>query len=203
MQPARGEAPFDDPDYFFEPWWPGSRTMLFLERGEIRLVSEHMADPLRTFPELAAIARQSRADNLILDGTLMVLDPGGHPDSELLRRRLQGWDRTGGQPAYVATDLLHAEDRALTSRPFRERHDRLVTLLPDGDWCVVGRGYPREGRTVAQALAKMGLDAMSAKRLSARYVAGAAADEWLRLPLQPVETPAVRPTLTLIQRLPL
>jgi bifunctional non-homologous end joining protein LigD len=203
MQPGAGDGPFDDPDYFFEPWWPGSRTILFLEDGEVRLQAEHLADPLHAFPELAAIAGQTAAGALILDGTLLVLDERGRPDADLLRRRLEGLGADEGQPAFVATDLLHLDERPLMARPFAERRDRLETTLPDGPWCVVGRGYQREGTMVAQALERMGIEAMSARRLSARYLPGDAGDGWLRLPLVPMAPRAVRPTLTLIQRLPL
>jgi bifunctional non-homologous end joining protein LigD len=208
MQPSKGDAPFDDDDYFFEPWWPGSRSLLYLDGAELRLETEHLADPLAAFPELTAIRGQVRETAMVLDGTLLVLDEGGRPDAELLRERLASasTQRGGagrGAPAFVATDLLHLGERALTGRPFVERRDRLTTLLPDGEFCVVGRGYRREGTMVAEALARMGLDAMSARRLSSRYVAGDAGDAWLRLPLTPSTTRAERPTLTLIQRLPL
>ena len=208
MQPSTGEAPFDDDDYFFEPWWPGSRSLLYLDGAELRLETEHLADPLAAFPELTAIRGQVRESAMVLDGTLLVLDEAGRPDAELLRERLASASaRRGtparGVPAFVATDLLHLADRSLAPRPFGERRDRLTTLVPDGEFCVVGRGYRREGTMVADALARMGLDAMSARRLSARYVAGDAGDVWLRLPLVPSMTRAERPTLTLIQRLPL
>jgi bifunctional non-homologous end joining protein LigD len=215
MQPSTGDRPFDDDDYFFEPWWPGARALLYLDGPDVRLETEHLADPLAVFPELTAIRDQVRDEALVLDGTLLVLDEGGRPDAELLRRRLgststqpnrpRALSATGsvGVPAFVATDLLYLADRSLGGRAFGERRDRLTTILPDGEWCVVGRGYRREGTMVAEALARMGLDAMSARRLSARYVAGDARDAWLRLPLVASSMRPERPTLTLIQRLPL
>ncbi len=202
MQPMGGDGPFDDPDYFFEPWWPGARTIVFVEEGHIRLQSEHLADPLGPFPELSAIAAQARGTGLVLDGTLLVLDEANRPDNDLLRRRLENTDHSG-HPAFVATDLLRADGRSLAARPFAARRDRLTTLLPDGEWAVVGRGYRGEGRTVATALGRMGIPDMSARRLSAPYVAGPAGDAWLRLPVAPAEVRNVRPSLTLIQRLPL
>jgi bifunctional non-homologous end joining protein LigD len=205
MQPTVGSGPFDDPDYFFEPWWPGSRAILYLDGPEVRLQAEHLADPLAAFPELEAIRGQIKEPLLVLDGTLLVLDEAGRPDPDLVRERLAATSapRGLGVPAFVATDLLQLGDRAMTGRPFGERRDRLETLVPDGDWCVVGRGYRQEGTMVADALTRMGLDGMSARRLSARYVPGDAGDSWLRLPLVAAEPRHERPTLTLIQRLPL
>jgi bifunctional non-homologous end joining protein LigD len=204
MQPSTGEGPFDDADYFFEPWWPGSRAILYLDGDDVRIQAEHLADPLAAFPELTAIRAQVREAAVILDGTLLVLDEAGRPDEGLLRQRLGSTTAgSAGVPAFVATDLLQLGERSLAARPFGERRDRLETLVPDGEWCVVGRGYRQEGTMVAEALQRMGLDAMSARRLSARYVPGDAGDAWLRLPLVMVAPRHERPTLTLIQRLPL
>ena len=205
MRATLGSGPFDDIDYFFEPWWPGSRAMLYLDGREVRLQAEHLADPRVAFPELEGIRGQIKEQAVILDGTLLVLDDAGRPDPDLVRERLASTGGPGapGVPAFVATDLLQLGERSLTARPFSERRDRLETLVPDGEWCVVGRGYRQEGTMVAEALARMGLDGMSARRLSARYVVGDAGDAWLRLPLVPAEPRHERPTLTLIQRLPL
>jgi hypothetical protein len=78
-----------------------------------------------------------------------------------------------------------------------------MTRLRETDWCVVGRAYENEGTTVATALEDIGLTAMSARRIAAPYRAGDAGDAWLRIPLEPVAEPARRPSLALIQRLPL
>ena len=201
--PLPGPAPFDDADWFFEPWWPG--TIVFASLGDegLRIQSEHLADPLATFPELAAIDRQFGATGLIVEGTLLVLDDEGRPDAELLRRRLAADESAGGEPAIVAADLLHAGGRPLLGQPFEDRRARLTRLLTDGDRCVVSRGLRGEGVTLAAAAASMGVHEISARLLSAPYRPGQQDGSWLRLPV--TETPAepTRPLLALLQRLPL
>jgi bifunctional non-homologous end joining protein LigD len=197
------ERPFDDDAYFFEPWWPGARALAFLESGWLRLQTEHLADPLDTFPELLAIGPQLRADGVVLDGTLLVLDDQGRPDRELLHRRLADPTLTAGLGAFVASDLLWEEGADITGRPFEERHRRLTAILPDSDRCVASRGVRGEGRMLARAVAAMGLDAVSARRLDAPWHAGPAGEDWLRLPVEEQPAAETRPLLVLLQRLPL
>lgn len=203
MQAVVIDAPFDDPDYFFEPWWPGARALAFVESGRLRMQMSGLSDPLATFPELADLPEQVVGDGLALDGTLLVLDDEGRPDAELLRRRLTMTSAGAvGRPAYVASDLLWCEGVPWTRRPFQVRRDGLAAVLPAGDRVIVGRGYPHEGTLVAEALAGLGIDGLSAHRLSSHYRSGAAGDAWLRAPIVPPE-PRPRPTLALILRLPL
>lgn len=195
------DAPFDDPGYLFEPWWPGVRAIAFAERGELRLQVEGLADAVRAFPEVGDLPSQLAEDGVVLDGTLLVLDDHGRPDPGLLRVRLDGRDRPG-RPAYVASDLLWAAGQPVTRRSFRTRRRWLDEMLAPGDRVTVGRGYERDGTLVAEALASLGIEGLSARRLDARYRSGGGGDAWLRASLAPRE-PRPRPTLALILRLPL
>lgn len=201
MEPDLGTAPFDDPDYRFEPWWPGSRVLLFVERGEVRPVIEQLVDPLAAFPELRRVGELLAEDGVIIDGSLLVLDADGRPDAELLRERLAYPEVRNGEAAFVASDLVWAGGVDLTRRPFSERLERLTALLRETDWCMVARGYLGEGLAVADALGSMGLDAMSARHLGSPYRRGPSAGAWFRVPVVAAVAPDRRPTLALIQRL--
>lgn len=201
MQATIVDAPFDDPGYLFEPWWPGARAIAFCERGSLRLQVAGMADALAAFPELTPMPEQLAEDGVVLDGTLLVLDDAGRPDPELLRARLAGRGRPG-RPAYVAGDLLWSGGQPVVARSFAVRRQWLEAILSPGDRVTVGRGYVGDGTLVAEALAALGIDGLSARQLSARHRAGAAGDAWLRASLLAPE-PRPRPTLALILRLPL
>jgi bifunctional non-homologous end joining protein LigD len=203
MQPTAGVAPFDDPAFLFEPWWPGVRAHAWVDGGRlVRLRAEGLADALSAFGELEdELPERLMEDGAVLDGWLLALDEGGWLDTELLRRRLTG-DPRAGRPAFVASDLLWAGGVDLTRRAFRARRERLESVLLDGDRCVVSHGLRGEGTLLAEALARFGLEAISARRLDARHRAGPADDAWLRVPIRPAPSPE-RPRLALIQRLPL
>ena len=204
MLPVAGERPFDDPDWFFEPWWPGTSTLAYIEDGRVRLQTEHLADPMVAFPELASICGQFRDDGLIVEGALLVLDDDGRPDEELLRGRLAGHTEQHGVAALVASDLLYASGQAQTDLPFSERRSRLARVLVDGDRCVISRGLRGEGTTLAEAIGPMGLTEISARLLAAPYRPGARDESWLRIPIVAPEPVArARPLLAVLQRLPL
>jgi bifunctional non-homologous end joining protein LigD len=201
MQATAIDAPFDDPGYLFEPWWPGARAIAFCERGALRLQVAGLADALAAFPELGAMPDQLAEDGVVLDGTLLVLDGAGRPDADLLRARLGGHGRPG-RPAYVAADLLWSGGQPVVARSFGVRRRWLETILMPGDRVTVGRAYVGDGTLVAEALATLGVGGLSARQLSARHRAGPAGDAWLRAPVAAAE-PRSRPTLALILRLPL
>jgi bifunctional non-homologous end joining protein LigD len=201
MEPDDGAAPFDDAGYRFEPWWPGTRVLLFHEGGEVRLQVEQLADPLTAFPELRGVGELLGEGGVIVDGTLLVLDAEGRPDADLLRERLAYPEVRNGEAAFVASDLVWAGGRDVSRRPFADRLERLQSLLRETDWCMVARGYVGEGLALADALAAMGLDAMSARHLDSPYRRGPSAGAWLRVPVVPAPVLDRRPTLALIQRL--
>lgn len=203
MQPSAGVAPFDDPDWLFEPWWPGVRAIAWVDEGRLlRLRAEGLADALTSFADLGEeLPERLLEDGVVLDGWLIALDDGGWLDADLLRRRLAG-DRAAGRPAFVASDLLWSGGSAWHGRPFAARRERLEAVLLDGDRCVVSHALRGEGTLMAEALSRFGLAAISARRLDARYRFGSAVDGWLRIPVMPAMQ-TERPRLALIQRLPL
>jgi bifunctional non-homologous end joining protein LigD len=228
MRPTDGAAPFDDPRYFFEPWWPGIRAFVLVEGGAVRLRAEALTDPTAVFPELAGVAGLVRGDAVVLDTTLMVLDARGRPSRTLLERRLAGSGGGGGgggssgvggagsgggaraagttglvgTAALVAADLLYLDGASLAGRPFGERRGELAALMAPSPWCLAGRGFVGDGTTVAEALGAMGFRALSARRLDAPLRTGAAGDAWYRVPVvaAPRELP---PLLAVFRRLPL
>ena len=217
MRPTEGGGPFDDPGYFFEPWWPGIRAFVLVESGTVRLRAEALGDPTPSFPELAEVASLVRGDGVVLDATLMVLDARGRPSRTLLDRRLRGETTTRGAgggrggallggaargtAAIVASDLLYLEGDSMAGRPFGERRGELAALMRPSSWCLPGRGFIGDGTTVATALGALGFRALSARRLDAPLRLGPAHDAWYRVPVvaAPRELP---PFLAVLRRLP-
>lgn len=196
------DGPFDDPGWFFEPWWPGTPATIVVTGDGVRLVGQ-LGDPLAAFPELGAVARQLRARSAVVPGTLLVLDAEGRPDAAALHRRLADPTDRAGTGAFIAADLLEADGELLAGEPFSARRARLLEAVVDGDRFLSSRGLHGEGLTLAEAAAAMGVGAVSARRLDAAWRAGVAPEAWLRFPVAGVPSQPTRPLLVLLQRLPL
>ena len=201
---SEGHAPFDDDAYLFEPWWPGAHATFKREGGQLTLRTEHLADPLLAFPELSQVLGQLAADGLVIEGSLLALDDEGRPDLSLLRQRLLSGAADGSyaEGAFVATDMPYLEGASIARMPFVERRRRLAAALRDSSHCVVSRGVVGEGRAMGRAVAAMGLAAISARRLDARWKGGPAGDAWLRLPVIEPQEGRATPFLVLLERLP-
>ena len=221
MEPSAGEAPFNDPDYLFEPWWPGVRLFVTVSGSGILVSCRQLIDPLPEFPELRAIPGLVEPDEVLIDGVLMVLDDAGRPDAGLLRRRLggsgrrdagsnelpaparAGSTRPAGTPAFVAIDLLRVGRRSLGTRSFVERRARLVDAVRPADWFAVSRGVIGEGTVFADAAARLGFAAISARLLLAHHRGGPAGEAWLRLPVAGTGRGGMSPLVAVFRALPL
>lgn len=202
MSAVDTDGPFDDPGWFFEPWWPGVSATIVLGRDGMRLLGQ-LGDPLGAFPELAVVPGQVRARSAVVPGTLLVLDDDGRPDLPALQRRLaDATDRTGSG-AFIAADLLEHDGELLMELPFSSRRARLLEIVEDSDRFLSSRGLHGEGLTLAHAAAAMGVAAVSARRLDATWHPGPAPGAWLRFPVEDQPTRPTRPLLVLLQRLPL
>jgi bifunctional non-homologous end joining protein LigD len=201
---TEGGRPFDDDERFFEPWWPGAHVFVCRSGDHVEIRTEHLSDPLSTFPELRGVAQNLTADGVIVEGTLLALDAEGRPDARLLRRVLNGGAPTAdADGALVLSDLVYLDGRSLARHSFVERRRRLASLLPTSDRCVLGRGLVGEGVTLGRAVADLGLSAISARRLDGRWRPGDAGDDWVRLRIDEPATLPTRPFLVLLERLPL
>jgi hypothetical protein len=69
MEASSRDAPFDDPGYLFEPWWPGARAIVLVERGRLQLQVSGLSDALAAFPELVELP-----DRLAEDGACPAAD---------------------------------------------------------------------------------------------------------------------------------
>ncbi len=134
-QLARGrpELPVGE-TWCYEPKYDGFRAIVFAD-GESLLIQSRGGKPLgRYFPELSF-----PSGRYVLDGEIVIDDPGGGQDFEALQQRIHPAQSriqmlAEQTPArFVAFDLLAWGDESLLERPFAERRERLEHELANVD----------------------------------------------------------------------
>ncbi|MBE3576558.1 MAG: non-homologous end-joining DNA ligase [Limnochordales bacterium] len=213
MLPVEG-APFDSPDFLFEPKWDGFRCLAFCtqtERGvATRLQSRSGHDLTPRFPELRGLAANlpPACCPALLDGEIVALR-GGRPDFHALQRRMGPSFETdiilpGNYPPpagsqavstdpiellFVVFDLLFLSGVDLRSEPLLTRRTRLESLLCDRNAdalppLLLSRAVRGEGVLLYEASVAQGFEGVVGKRLTSRYQPGRSRD-WVKARVRP------------------
>jgi bifunctional non-homologous end joining protein LigD len=87
-----GQLPEDDARHLFEVKYDGWRTMVYVDRGAIRVVTRRGNQIEHQLPELRPMAERLKRRRVILDGEVVVVGAYGKPDFD---EREDGRRRTG------------------------------------------------------------------------------------------------------------
>jgi ATP-dependent DNA ligase len=122
----------------YEPKWDGWRALLFRTADGVYLQSRTGKPLGGYFPEITRLARTHLPPGLVLDGELVIWEPGrGRTSFALLQRRVVGGATSPVREAYrhpahlVAFDLLQVDGRELLAAPLVQRRAALVAALAD------------------------------------------------------------------------
>jgi bifunctional non-homologous end joining protein LigD len=161
MPLARLHAPFDHPDWIFEPKLDGFRGLAYVTGGKARLVSRH-GNVFKSFPELAAAIGTSVGGDAVLDGEVVHLGADGCPRFyDLMRRRTP--------QHFCAFDLLWLNGEDLRDAPLLERKKLLKRLVPKQPSPILYVEHMREGVALFEAVCAQDLEGIVAKLATGRY----------------------------------
>lgn len=173
------QTPPEGARWSFEIKYDGYRALAEREGGLITLRSRNGL----VFPEFSPIVRRLRAvraEQLLVDGEICVLDGAGRPRFELLQAALS--TRNDDEIVYFVFDLLVVDGEDLRERPLFERQARLAKLLRITDRGAVRRvvSHTGSGADFLEATRSLGLEGMIAKRSDRPYRSGRSRD-WLKI----------------------
>ena len=173
------KLPDDDHHWAFEIKYDGWRVLVYLDRGELRLLSRNGHNLTERAPELHGLASTLRRRRLILDGELVVVDEHGRPDFDRLQTRMHGADDAA--LTLMVFDLLHIDGENVTRLAYEERRRRLVELGIKGQhWQTVSNSVGGGAELLAASRAQ-GLEGLIAKRLGSKYTPGKRSPDWLKI----------------------
>ena len=186
MHAELADAPFNKPDWMWEPKLDGYRVLAFVGGGKVRLSSRRGLELATTFPGLAQeLAGQGAS--LLLDGEIVAFDESGKPSFNALQNRFQlkserdiaAAEKTTPVVLY-AFDLLHFEGVDLRRSPYADRRRYLAQcLLPSPRVQLVHAS--EDGVGLYSAALASGFEGVVGKRKAGRYESGKRSASWIKV----------------------
>jgi ATP-dependent DNA ligase len=167
-------------EWAYEPKWDGFRCLVARQGATVEMVSRNGRPLARYFPELVETFRSLEADDLTLDGEIVIESEDGADFAALLSRLHPAASRAvllaEETPArFVAFDVLWCGDLDLRESPFAERRGVLERVVPDGTPRISVTPITRdleEARRWLRASDRAGIDGVVAKPLDGTYQPG-------------------------------
>ena len=176
-------------DWHFEMKWDGVRIIAYLEDGEVKLLSRRGRDETARYPDLVPDLAALDCRQAVLDGEIVVLDPGGAPNFGLLQPRIN-LTRAGDIAAaarkapaqLVLFDILRLDGTPLLRRPYEERRELLEGLQPaSGSRVQVPPVFEGDLGAAMETSRALRLEGVVAKRRGSVYQAGSRGRTWLKI----------------------
>lgn len=167
--------------------YDGSRIQFHRVGRVCRIWSRRLEEVTRALPEIVEALRAATDRDVILDGEVVAVDPGGRPlpFQTVLRRFRRKHDVAAAREAIALVprvfDCLYTDGETLLDRPLSERREILESLLTDhlapqrvlGDECEISEIYE-------QAL-RDGHEGVMLKLPGSPYTPGARGRAWVKI----------------------
>ncbi|MEE9910949.1 MAG: non-homologous end-joining DNA ligase [Deltaproteobacteria bacterium] len=171
------KEPFDHPDWIFEMKWDGYRAIAEVSDGQVDLYSRNGISFAGKYPPVLDALKRLRLE-AVLDGEIVVVDPDGHPDFQML----QDYPKNGkGYLLYYVFDLLYFQGHDLTGLPLSARKALLKKILPSSPVIKLSDHIEQDGVSFFKVVEKAGLEGIVAKQAEGIYRPGKRSAQWLKI----------------------
>jgi bifunctional non-homologous end joining protein LigD len=181
------DQPPKSPDFVYEVKWDGIRALVALDEGEIRIRSRNGNDITRQFPELQHAAQSFHATSALVDGEIVCPDVDGKPSFQNVIHRLQLKGETAIRHAMAkfpalcfVFDCLYLDGRPIVGEPFTRRREWLEDAVKQ-PLAFRLSALVEEGEALLDAVRRIGLEGIMAKRRDAIYSPGKRTGAWLKI----------------------
>jgi bifunctional non-homologous end joining protein LigD len=166
----------DGPEWLYELKLDGYRALIIKDGDSVEIRSRNDKNLTPMYTTVARAARGVKARTAVIDGELVAVDPEGRPSFQALQHRSE---HPGHDVVYYAFDLLHLDGRDLKDWPLHRRIAALPDVV-DGSGLLRSEPLPGTAAQIADAVRRLGLEGVVAKRRDSRYVPGARSSHWLK-----------------------
>ena len=166
-------------EWAYEVKLDGYRALLLKNGTTVQVRSRNNKDLTLAYPSVASGGARLKAESVVLDGEIVAVDPQGRPSFQALQNRSSYPQH---KITYYAFDLLHLNGVDLTRLPLEERKTRLADVVR-GSGIPLSAFLPGTASQVIEAVQRLGLEGVIAKRKGSRYQAGIRGNSWVKLKL--------------------
>ena len=176
------EAPPKGAGWLHEIKYDGYRTLVFVENGQVRLITRNGHDWTSRYGALAKAFAKLPCKSAILDGEVVVQDPRGITSLNLLEQALSEGD--SHSMTYFAFDLVYLDGFDLSATPLIERRKALegliAPLIDERSPIQFSDHVEGDGAALFAQASRMGLEGIVSKKADARYVQ-ARSSSWVKV----------------------
>jgi bifunctional non-homologous end joining protein LigD len=166
-------------DWLYEVKFDGYRALLLKQHTDVQLRSRNDKDLTATYPSIRDAALRLNADTVVLDGEIVAVDAKGHPSFQALQHRAA---HPRHAIVFYAFDVIHLDGENLTGLPLEERKERAAAVT-NRSGILLSHALPGTAAQVIEAVQRLGLEGVIAKRKGSVYHAGLRSDAWRKLKL--------------------
>lgn len=171
------DKPFDKDGWQYEIKWDGYRAVAFCNKNKVELKSRNDKSFREKFYPVHK-ALQEWNIHAVVDGEVVVLGKDGKSNF----CALQNWrSEADGEIYFYVFDLLWMNGNDLMKMPLSERRTRLKQIIPDNDIIRFSENFEVSGISFFEAVRKMGLEGIMAKKADSLYSAGNRSKDWLKI----------------------
>ena len=177
-------APRDEDQWAFEMKWDGVRAVVYVDGGDVRVLTRNDREVVATYPELRGLT-DAVPGPVILDGEVVALDSKGRPSFGELQARMHVQQPSAALRAQVPVslllfDVLHARGESQLSRTYDQRRSVLEDLALDGPHWATPPAFQGDGAAAMEVSKAQGLEGVLAKRRDSGYLPGRRSRDWLK-----------------------
>ena len=176
----------EGPEWVYEVKWDGVRSLCFVEKDKVRLISRTGKAMERQYPELAALAQALNAASAIVDGEIVAFDEQGRPSFAKLQPRIGANPKAVPQLARMqpvtlfAFDLLYLDGYDLRGCTLEDRKRLLASALRPSPVVRYSEHFVGKGQQLLDSARQTGLEGVVAKKGTSKYESRRS-DCWVKL----------------------
>ncbi|ROQ38252.1 ATP-dependent DNA ligase LigD ligase module /ATP-dependent DNA ligase LigD phosphoesterase module /ATP-dependent DNA ligase LigD polymerase module [Frondihabitans sp. PhB188] len=176
-------------EWAYELKWDGLRATVVVQDGSVTIASRNGHDLTPSYPEFAALAeRLTGADDAVLDGEIVAVDPSGRPDFGLLQTRMKltrprDVERVSKSAPVrlLLFDVTAVDGRSLVKEQYDERRATLEGLVDTDRTIDVPPAFEGDLDGAVAFSKSLRLEGVVAKRRDSTYTAGRRSRAWIKI----------------------